>query len=155
MSTSYSAAVTITRPANTTAYAARDVLGAAISIPTIGASAGRIIITSVSLEINVTAIPAGMTSFLLYLYNVTPPSALADNAAFDIPSGDRASLLGAPIRIPTPVDEGSTLLTGIDAINKQVKLSGTGMFGYLVTEGAFTPAANSEVYILTVHSVGD
>jgi hypothetical protein len=88
---------------------------------------------------------------VLYLYSVTPPSAIADNGAWDLPSGDRASFLGS-IAIPTMVDLGSTLYVEVNNIGKQVKLSGTHLFGYLVTVAGFTPAANSEVYKLTVHA---
>lgn len=148
----YSAPLTITRPANQTPYTANDVVGGALTFPTMGPSGGRIIITSVQLEIDVTAIPSGMTSFALYLYSVTPPSALADNAPFDIPSGDRAAFLGK-ISLGTPVDEGSTLYIEASNVNKQVKLAGTSIFGYLVTAGGFTPAANSEVYVVTLNAV--
>lgn len=148
------APLTITRPANQTSYAAGDVVGGVLTFPNMGLNAGRIMITSASLECDIAAIPAGMTNFLLYLYGVTPPSALADNAPFDIPSGDRAALLGGPINLGSPVDIGSTLLVGSDALNKQLKLAGTSLFGYLVTVGGFTPAANSEVYVVTLHAVG-
>ena len=151
----YGGKTTVTRPANVTAYTANDVVGAtaaAIDLGVMGPSGGEILITSVSLEIDVTAVPAGMTTFRLALYNVTPPSALADNAAFDIPSGDRASFLGF-IDIGTPVDEVSTLFVQAQNINKHVTLLGTNLFAYLVTAGGFTPAGNSEVYVVTVKSV--
>lgn len=150
----YTSAATITRPANTTAYTANDVLGGAITFTAAGPSAGGdLIVTSVELEADIAAIPSGMTSFSLYLYNVTPPSAIADNAAFDIPSGDRASFLGK-IALGTPVDEGSTLYIRTDQVNAHLKVaSGGSLFGYVVTAGAFTPAGNSEVYKVTLHGV--
>ena len=151
----YGSATTVTRPANTTAYTANDVVGAtaaAIDIGVMGPSGGEVIITSASLEIDVSAVPTGMTTFRLALYNVTPPSALADNAAFDIPAGDRASFLGF-IDVGTPVDEGSTLFVQAQNINKHVTLAGTNLFAYLVTAGGFTPAGNSEVYKVTLKSV--
>ena len=155
VSVAHDVAVTITRPANMTAYSAGDVVGgtlAAISFPAIGSSGGAIMITGAQLELDIAAIPSGMTSFRLHLYNVTPPSDLANNDAFNLPSGDRASYLGF-IDLGTPEDLGATLYAEITNINKQVRLSGTGLFGYLVTNGAFTPAANSEAYKLTLHSV--
>ena len=156
-SVGYKAAVSITRPANTTAYTAGDALGAAaaaITFPSMGPSAGgEVMITSASLEADVTSIPAGMTYFTLYLYNVTPPSAYADNAAWDLPSGDRASFLGS-INLQTPVDLGSTLYIEVNGINKQITLASGSLFGYLVTAAGFTPAGNSEVYKVTLHTVG-
>jgi hypothetical protein len=148
----YSSPLTITRPANQTPYATRDVVGGALTFTTMGPSAGRVRLISTQLELDIAAIPAGMTTFSLYLYNVTPPSALADNAAFDIPSGDRASFLGK-ISLGTVVDEGSTLYVETNNLNKQLKLAGTSLFGYLVTDAGFTPAANSEVYVVTLHTV--
>lgn len=149
----YSAPLTITRPANQTPYSINDVVGGALTFPSMGPSAGRIMLTSTQLELDISSIPSGMTSFFLALYSVTPPSALADNAPWDLPSGDRASFLGL-VQLGTPIDLGSTLYVEQNIINKQIKLAGTSLFGYLVTATAYTPAANSEVYVATLHSVG-
>lgn len=149
----FSTATTITRPANVTAYSAGDVVGGAITFANMGTSGGRIMLTSSQLELDIAAIPTGMTSFFVALYSVTPPSALADNAAWDLPSGDRASFLGI-VQLGTPVDLGSTLYVEQNIINKQIKLAGTSVFGYLVTATGYTPAANSEVYVCSLHSVG-
>lgn len=149
----FTSPATITRPANTTAYTANDVLGGAITFaaaaPALG---GDLMVTSVELEADIAAVPAGMTTFNLYLYNVTPPSAIADNAAFDLPAGDRASFLGK-IVIGALVDEGATLYYRADNINAHIKTTSSSVFGYLVTVGAFTPAGNSEVYKVTLHGV--
>jgi hypothetical protein len=150
----YTSRVSVTRPANTTAYTAGDVVGAAaaaIEFPLIGPSGGNIMITSAELEVDEAAVISGMTSFRLHLYSVTPPSALADNAVWDLPSGDRASYLGY-IDLGTPVDVGSTLFVQTDAINKHLKLAGTSLFGYLVTNGGYTPSSAS-VRVITLHSV--
>lgn len=151
-----SASVSQTRPANTTAYGAGDVLGPAAGSSAmdfnLGAISGsNIMITSASLERDVADLVSGETSYSLYLYSVTPPSALADNAVFDLPSGDRASFLGK-ISLGTPVDEGGTLYVEQNGINKQVKLAGTHIFGYLVTAGAYTPVSAS-VLKVTLNAV--
>lgn len=151
---------TITRPANATAYSANTAVGAAlaaieftnVSRSYTGLNGGDVMITGAELEIDVAAIPTGMTSFNLYLFSVTPPSALANGAAFDIPAGDRASFIGK-ISLGTPVDEVSTLYIRTDQINAHIKTAGTSIFGYLVTVGGFTPAGNSEVYKVTLHTV--
>lgn len=153
----FSAAVSLTRTADTNAYAANDVLGsatgstAALTFSSMGPSGKEILITSAALEIDASAVISGETSYRLYLYNVTPPSALGDNAAFDLPSGDRASFLGY-VDLGTPVDLGSTLYVETNIINKQVLLSGTSLFGYLVTNGAYTPTS-ARVHKITLHSV--
>lgn len=148
----YQAKPTVTRPANTTAYTAGDVVGGAIAFSGIGPFGGDILITSAALRINVAAIPAGMTSFRLHLYDATPPSALVDNAPWDLPAGDRANYLGY-IDIGSPADVGSTLYVQADQINRQIRLRTADLFGYLVTNGGFTPAGNSEVYVPELNAV--
>lgn len=153
----YSAEVSITRTNDTNVYAANDVIGAAtgataaVEFTSMGPSGGRIIIVSAELEIAASAVISGETSYRAYLYNVTPPGALGDNAAFDLPSGDRASFLGF-VDFGTPVDLGSTLYVQSDNIMKAVKLSGTSIFAYLVTIGTYTPTA-SRVYKMRLHTV--
>ncbi len=157
----YSVALSVTRTADTNAYTANDVLGtgtgsagASLTFANIGPSAGgEVLITTAKLEYDVTAIPSGMTSFRLYLYNLTPPSALGDNAAFDLPSGDRASFAGY-VDLGSPVDLGSTLYVETSGINKQVKVpSGGSLYGYLVTNGAYTPGS-ADVLKITLHATG-
>lgn len=137
----------VTRPANTTAYTAGDVVGGVIEFGSLPRP-NALFITSADLRIDVSAIPSGMTTFRLHLYDATPPSALADNAAWDLPSGDRANYLGF-VDYGTLTDTGSTLYCRVDQANVHVGYGSSGntsLFGYLVTTGAYTPAANSEVY---------
>ena len=70
-------------------------------------AAGDLLITSVALEIDSAGLISGEGAYNLYLYNVTPPSALADGGAFDLPSGDAcASWLGV-IPSGTPAVQGT------------------------------------------------
>lgn len=78
------------------------------------------------------------TAWTLHLYSVTPPSAIADDAAFDIPSGDRASYLGF-VSLAQVVDYGNSLYIESNNLNKRVKLTGTSLFGYLVNGTTLTP----------------
>lgn len=154
---SYSATVTLTRTADTNAYNANDVIGAAtgstaaVEFASMGPNGGRIMITTAELRIDRNAVISGETSYRLHLYNVTPPSALGDNAAWDLPSGDRDSYLGF-IELGTPVDLGSTLYVQTTQVNRQLKLAGTSLFGYLVTVGAYTPQS-ATVHSITLHGV--
>jgi len=91
------------------------------------------------------------TAWALHLHSVTPPSALADDAVFDLPSGDRASYLGS-IAIAQVVDLGASLF--IDgALAKYLKLSGTSVFGYLVNGTTLTPAAVAHTVTLLCEAV--
>lgn len=148
--------LSLTRTADTNAYLAGDVLGSATSsagasldMGVCGASGADIMITSAAFEIDASAVISGMANYRLYLYNITPPSALGDNAPWDLPSGDRASFLGY-IDLGTPVDLGSTLYVETNGINKHIKLAGTHLFAYLVTVGAYTPAS-ATVHKITLH----
>lgn len=155
----YKVTVTVTRPANVTPYTAGDAIGdtggsAILSFAGIGPSAGHIIITGALLEIDVNALPAGMTGFRAHLYDASP-DAIADNAAWDLSSaGDRGKYLGY-IDIRTPTDLGSTLISQEEAIGAHRKLAAasTTLYVVLQTIGGFTPAANSEVYKLTLRAI--
>jgi hypothetical protein len=137
------------------AYSANDVISVAQSFadlaPKLG---GPITIISASLQIAATAIISGETGYTLQLYSVTPPSAHADNDAWDLPSGDRASYLGS-IALGTPVDLGSTLYVEVNNINKQIYVPGSvgggHIWGELVTVGAFTATAVARN--VTVHAM--
>lgn len=160
----YKSTLEFTRPANTTAYTAGDVIGVAdVSVAanagsaihefaSIGPSAGAIIITGADLRIDAAAVPPGMTSFRLHLYDAAP-TAILDNAAWDLPAGDRAAYLGY-IDMGTAVDVGSTLYAQADQINKQFKLASgaTSLYGLLVTNGGFTPGS-AAVKRIRLHSV--
>lgn len=139
---------TITRPANATAYTGGDVVGGVIPFPELPKGTG-LLIASANLRIDVAAIPAGMTSFRLHLYTDSPASAIADNAAWDLSAGDRAAYLGY-VDLGSPADAGATLFAQVDGVNKAILSTGGGVYGYLVTNGGFTPAGNSEVYSLSL-----
>ncbi len=150
----YDVATTVTRAANTTAYTSGDVVGGALDLGVLGVSTRGITLVSTQLEYDVAALPSGMANVSLYLYSVTPPSAIADNGAWDLPAGDRPSFLGK-VALGTLVDLGSTLYVEVNNIQKRLRLAGTHLFGYLVTDVGFTPAGNSEVLVVTLHTVGN
>lgn len=129
-------------------HVAGDVNGGAQTFSAMGLSGRIIMITGASLEID--GGTAEATAWRLYLYNVTPPSATADDGAWDLPSGDRASFLGY-VDLGTAIDLGSTQWVEVQGINKQIKLSGTALFGYLVNITTLTPAAVA--HIVTLHAV--
>lgn len=139
--------VTITRPANATAYTALDVVGGQFEIPGFPISSD-IRIKAASLRIDVAAIPASMTTMRLHLYTAAP-SVIADNAAWDLAVADRDLYVGF-IDLGTVLDLGSTLYVENIAVDKQVQMQTSSLYGYLVTTAAYTPAGNSEVYVVTV-----
>jgi hypothetical protein len=148
----YRTTVTITRPSNTTAYTAGDVVGdtggsAIISLTAAGPTAGFVIIQSISLVFSDSTVPSGMGAFRVHLYSASP-TAIADNAAFDLASGERATYMGF-IDLPTPADFGSSLYTQTDYPGRLIKLAAasTTLFAELETRGAYTPVSASTVSI--------
>lgn len=131
-------------------HVAGDVVGGAQTFALNAPSGSRIKINTVSLEIDGGTIET--TAWTLHLYNVTPPSAIADDAAFDLPSGDRTAYLGS-IAIAQVVDLGSTLWIESSNIGKQVKLAGTSLFGYLVNGTTLTPAAVAHIVTINAEIV--
>lgn len=124
------------------AYAANDVIEGAKEFALIGPTAGgKVALFGTVLEIQAGALISGETSYNLQLYSATPPSAYADNAAWDLPSGDRATHI-ATIPLGTAVDLGSTCKIEVDNINKVLTVPAGGSWhAYLVTVGGFTAVA--------------
>lgn len=148
----YRTTVTITRPSNTTAYTAGDVVGdtggsAILTFANAGPSGGFVIVQSVSLVFSDSAVPSGMGAFRLHLYSETP-TAIADNAPFDLASGERATYMGY-IDLSTPLDFGSSLYTQIDYPGRLIKLAtaSTTLFAELETRGAYTPVSASTIAV--------
>jgi hypothetical protein len=148
----YRSTATITRPSNTTAYTAGDVVGdtggsAIITLPSIGPSGGFVLIQSLSLVLSDSTVPSGMGAFRVHLYSVSP-TAIADNAPFDLVSGERATYMGF-VDLPTPSDFGSTLYTQTDYPGRLIKLgtASTTLFAELETRGAYTPVSASTVSV--------
>lgn len=162
----YRAAVTITRPSNTTTYNAGDVIGVAdsgtpanagsaiITLPSIGPSGGYILVQSVRLMIGNTSAPAGMGAFRLHFYTASP-TAILDNAAFDLVSGEVSSYAGY-VDLPALQDFGSILMTQADYPGTLIKLAAasTTLFAELETRGGYQPASGTlyDLRVLTLEA---
>lgn len=148
----YRTTTTITRPSNTTAYTAGDVVGdtsgsAILTFTSAGPSGGFLILQSASLVFSDSVVPSGMSAFRLHLYGATP-TAIADNAAFDLLSGERANYMGY-VDFSTPQDFGSSLYTQVDYPGRLLKLAtaSTTLYAELETRGAYTPVSASTVQV--------
>ncbi len=151
---SYTSEVSLTRPGDTTAYAAGDVIGssagsAIITFSGAGPSGGYVLVQGARLFIGNSAVPSGMGAFRLHLYNSSPGS-VADNAAFNLVSGETTAYAGY-IDLPAPQDLGSMLYSQADYAGTLVKLASgeTRLFAELETRNAYTPASGT-VYNLRV-----
>jgi hypothetical protein len=145
--------VTITRPANTTAYSAGDVIGLADTGT--AANAGdaihvfdnvpaRAMVDGAKLRIDLDAIPAGMTTLRLHLFSASP-TAILDNAAWALPSTDRANYLGY-IEF-TPADLGGTLWAQASPALRVASTNGR-VYGLLVTTAGYTPTSAEVMKII-------
>jgi hypothetical protein len=118
-------------------HTAGDAVGVAAEFALAAPSASLLRIVSASMMV------AGGTNetstWRVYLFSVTPPSALADDAAFTLASGDRASFLGY-FDFAQLVDVGDTLYIEASP-NKVIRLTGTSVLAYLVNLTTVTPAA--------------
>lgn len=148
--------VSFARTADTNAYTAGDVIGinaagspgsAIHTFASAGPAGGVVFITGADLAIDLTAVTSGMSSFRLHLYNASP-TAILDNAAFDLATADIAKHIGF-IDLGTVVDYGSQLFTSIMNVNLECKLATgvTSLYGELVTVGAYTPASGTTYQI--------
>ena len=155
----YRSTVTFARPSNATPYTAGDVVGAtggsAIhTLATAGPSGGYVLIQSIAMVTHDTSVPAGMASFRIHFYNASP-TAIADNAAFDLLTTDHGKYLGY-VDLPAPQDFGSSIYTQTDYPGRLVKLaaSSTSLFIEIETKGAFTPvsAVTFDLAILTLEA---
>lgn len=141
----YSASATFTPAA--AEHTAGDVVGGAQEFA-LGAQSGALLrIVGASLRVN--GGTQETSTWRLYLYSVTPPSAAADDAAYALPSGDRASFL-TYFDFAQLIDLGDTLYIEA-APDKLAQLSGTSLFGYLVNLTTLTPAAVA--HVVTLHAV--
>jgi hypothetical protein len=163
-SLSYTPSITFTRPANTTDYTAGDVVGVAdVSVAANAGSAihaltdagpvgGEILITGCDLYIHAgTALTDG-TTYRLELYDASP-TAILDNAAYDLVAGDRTKHL-CSIDIAAPTDKGATLVSQNNQLQQQVQLA-TGsstLYALLVDVGGSTPTS-ALVYKLRLRTV--
>jgi hypothetical protein len=150
VSAGFRTTATITRPSNATAYTAGDVVGdtggsAILTFSNMGPNSGYVLIQSAALIFSDSAVPSGMGSFRVHLYS-SSPTAIADNAAYDLVSADRSAYMGY-FDFPAPVDFGSTLYTQTDYIGRMIKMatSSTTFYAEIETKGAYTPVSASTV----------
>jgi hypothetical protein len=144
------AAATLTRPANTTAYTANDAVtdtgGAACSWPNIANSVDA----PVALEaLRITTADTGpgtaVATFEVYVYNSAPTPA-ADNAAFTFPIAGYCGRYSGTFMAAT---DGSvaTLTPAVGSRRILKPVAGdTKLYFIVKTLTAFTPSANSTVF---------
>ena len=137
---------TITRSADTTAYTATspifDVYGGLFELENIGEAGKAIFLSYFEVSLNLSAVPQGMTSFTVYLYPIEPTN-IADNNIWTIGSDPVLDPVG--FNVSMSLAKGGDRVVGVVRdLNQLFILTSTSLWGYLVTDGAFTPAADGE-----------
>jgi hypothetical protein len=142
---------TKTRPDNTTAYTAADVVGAdEWEFNSLG-EIDMLYLLSVILRVDVAALPAGMVGFKLHLYNAVTAVPLADNAPQTFLTADKAKYL-TTIDLDAPVDKGDFLFSRTKDLVEPIQFTSGKVYGRLETVGGYTPTALS-VYNLSLIGV--
>ena len=162
-----------TRPTNTTALTAGDVIGvpdsgtpanagsAVHELEFNGSLTNDFIITGYSFAVYAASVPSGMTSFRAHLYG-SEPDAILDNAAWSLTSAADFDSYRGFIDLGTPVVKGGWLYVEQHGLNKPIRAfrGGTspqskrnGLFTQIVTVGGWTPPANSTKFRLALYAV--
>jgi hypothetical protein len=141
--------------ADTNAYAAGDAIGidaagspgsAVLNLGLVVTNRG--VIDRASLRINRATIPVGMDKHRLHLY-VGAPTAILDNAAWDLVAADRALYCGF-IEFAVPEIMGvSTLWAQVKGLDFRFGLGGA-LYGILTTMAGYT-AASGDIYTIGLH----
>lgn len=147
MALSSTTSVTFTRPSNTTAYTAGDVLGTSSSaihtLSSVTSSDRWVYLQEVQLQIHENAVPSGMAGFRMHFYQ-TSPTAIADNASFNLVAADRTIWRGS-IDLPAPTDLGDTIVSQVQYCGMILPLEAgsTSYYIQLQTLGGYTPSSGT------------
>jgi hypothetical protein len=147
----YEVALAFARTADTNQYTAGDVLGinaagspgsAIHALASAGPAGALMTLEKLQLDIENSSVPSGMANFRLHLYDASP-TAILDNAAFDLTSTDKAKHLGW-VDLPTPEDLGSMLKTfAVPMLPVKLASGQTSLYFELETRGTYTPASGT------------
>lgn len=129
-------------------HTAGDSVGVAQEFDLKAPTGAAVCLVSATLRIDTGTIET--TAWRLHMFSQTPPSALIDTGDFTLATGDLPYYLGY-IDFAQIVDMGATLFIETTNIQKQIRLTGTGFFAYLVNGTTLTPAAVA--HIVTVQAV--
>jgi len=145
---------TITLAAGTDAHDALDVVstaaGAVMEFVSVGVANDLICVMGSRVKYAVNALPTAHAGYRLHLYKAAP-TAIADDAAFNVPATDLAKYIGY-IPVSSLVDVGDNCISQDNNVNYTCKLAGTSLFGILQCIAAETPAA-SAVYTISLNTV--
>lgn len=133
---------TFNRPANVTAYTAGDVIGDTIIFSLLTDVGRNYVVDRVTMKIETGGALAGLSTFKLYMFGVTPNSPLTDNVPFVLANNDRDNLIGVlQLTTPSVLNVNSFGQTEMSLTTVPLNAE-TGFYGVLVTDTGFTPLSS-------------
>jgi len=148
------ASATITMAHDTAIHGALDVVSTAageiMAFAALGTAGDMICILGSRVKYAINALPTAHAGYRLHLYNAAP-TAIADNAAFNVIAADAAKYVGY-LNISTMVDVGDNCIAFDNNMNHTVKLVGTALYGQLQCIAAETPTIDA-VYTILLNTV--
>lgn len=155
------AAATMTRPADTTAYAVGDMVannttaGSVTPIQfsnVVRSSGGTGVLRR--LRLKKSGVSATGASFRVHLFRASPTAGAGDNAAFAVTSGSADYLGKVDITTDQSFGDGAAGFSDVSMGDIQINPAATSLFALLEARGAYTPA-NAETFILTAEILQD
>lgn len=147
------ASTSITRPANTTAYTAGDVIADNTTADIVfNFNAKGIYLMSAILRVNDASVASGMSGFKLHFYNAATAVPLADNAPITQLTADASKYLGY-IDINAPSDLGDYIYSRTENINIPIPIISNKTYTRLETVGAYTPTSGA-IYTISLIALG-
>jgi hypothetical protein len=152
----YVETIEITRPANTTAYTAKDAINSSTSEPVAFefeqmaiTNGGGGMLMDIKVESDMTTIAS--TTLRLWFFNEAPSSIISDNAAFANAYTDRDKRIFY-VDVEMDAQEGSsTSIVGQASVIKEYKCADTSLFMQVETIEGFTPTSGGKINVtLTV-----
>lgn len=148
------ASATFARPADTTAYAAKDAINSSTSAPALLSFAAMARVAAGSGYITKARMLTDQTTFVgrlrLHLYH-TAPAAINDNAPFTLLYANAGNRVGyIDFDVASAEGTGSTAAGSINSIVRLPFIGASGsqtLYGLLETLDAFTPASGQNFYI--------
>jgi hypothetical protein len=141
------------RGADQTPYSSNDVVGVAITATNLTFSLGTTasaMINGASIIMSDSVVPTSQSGFKLHLFNA-PPTAIADNAAFNLIAADRTKYIGS-IALDVPVDLGDTIYSQNYSSYIICKSTSSILYGALTTDSIYTPNTSTTI-VVTVRGV--
>lgn len=142
---------TVTRPSDNAPYTEGDVVGGLFQFADVLPNIQNFIVTGLTLRIGTSVIPVGIGGFKLHLFHIEPAS-FGDNIKFILSSLECYKYIGY-IQIASPSDLGENQWSQNDNVNFNGQLSSGNIYGYLVTDNAYTPTSDTN-YVITLYTVG-